>query len=123
MNREIKFRAWDKEHKHMDYFDSHKSGVRYAYGEFSVSSGWNSYDEPTWKENVNDKHKVMQFTGLKDSKGKDIYEGDIVKTPGAQILPVEIDYHGLGDSKFWSIGLESCEIIGNVFENPSLIKG
>ena len=53
--REIKFRAWDNRNKIMDIPDHIANGID------------------------GEKYQIMQYTGLKDNNGKEIYEGDIVK--------------------------------------------
>lgn len=74
--------------------------------------------------------KVMQFTGLTDRHGKEIYEGDIVKI-GSDLGKINYSekYSGFRVSKkgqgiylsdFNSAG--GCEVIGNIYENPKLIK-
>ena len=71
--REIKFRVWDKEDKNMsipfDIFDfsQDESGFKW-FGNTNVDD----------KENI----VILQFTGLKDKNGKEIFEGDIINHHG-----------------------------------------
>jgi uncharacterized phage protein (TIGR01671 family) len=109
--REIKFRAWDKKLKFM-YPDAFE------------------HPDYCFEDLLNDDiFEVMQFTGLKDKNGKEIYEGDIVKIPtNEKVFIVEWDTY------FWKIitkdkmnnaglGLKTTniEVIGNIYENPELL--
>lgn len=102
--RTIKFRAWDKWTKKM---------AQPKDGDFI---GWHS--PSNWK----DCYEVMQYTGLNDKNGKEIYEGDVV-----------MNNHGFKHLVEWteSYECEPCfsiskdvevEVIGNIYETPELIK-
>jgi uncharacterized phage protein (TIGR01671 family) len=130
--REIKFRAWNRTHNYMQDFNSHKSGILYSCGSFDVSSGYDSLDEPTFEDDTSEEWAIMQFTGLQDNSGVDIYEGDIVESD--YYLPdftekAEVRYE-LHDN-FGRFGFASGEqdafcygnltVIGNIHENKELL--
>jgi uncharacterized phage protein (TIGR01671 family) len=124
--REIKFRAWDTEEKRMVDFSNPKNGIEYCCGDFSVSSGWDSYDCPTYQGEVN--AIIMQYTGLKDKNGVEIYEGDVVHYPKSgdgEFVGVVI-FNDLSFIVEHDVG-GSCldsgfEVIGNIHENPELLE-
>lgn len=85
-----------------------------------------------------DPETVGQYTGLKDSKGKEIYEGDILRVPDLYETPenTETTYHveviefknfsfNLGNSPLgedYEYVSDECEIIGNIHDNPELLE-
>jgi len=68
---------------------------------------------------------LMQFTGLFDKNGKQIFEGDIIKNEYNEMSDVRFDngrfYYNKGIN-WGEIDSESVEVIGNIWENPELVK-
>lgn len=73
--------------------------------------------------------EIMQYTGLKDKNGKEIYEGDIVEGSTQDDYPRSVI--GFEDGSFviqqaplakWKVSHFELTIIGNIYENPELIE-
>ncbi len=104
--REIKFRAWID--NYMDY-------------------NWTDVD--TYTQSL---IKLMQYTGLKDKTGKEIFEGDIINAKAKEVENI----HSIDSIKWYPVqfatgqyyagsmpmhNLINLEIIGNIYENPELL--
>ena len=123
-NSRFKFRAWvprDKEMFHVRSILFDKELVALAYDED---------DEPGFFEHYDD-IVLMQYTGLKDKNGVEIYEGDIVTAD--TIFRCIVKYWDEGFSgyvlTFGADGWEGMladygglEVIGNIYENPELLE-
>ena len=130
-NREIKFRAWNKNIDHMYYlagFAIYGDGEfkdRFIALYFENDGGLAQYDR-----NI---IEILQYTGLQDKKGVDIYEGDWVKCHdnyyddipdfagyvdfdgGSFMIRTDISTH----YRLYDYGIE---VIGNIYENPELLE-
>ena len=120
MSREIKFRAWDSEQKKMaDSFGLSDIADSYDCGYF-VNYNFDGVDVAYEKPHIH----LMQFTGLKDKNGKEIYEGDVVVADvGYGTFNAEVKWmHAIQLYPFNHSDPSECEIIGNIYENPELLK-
>lgn len=124
--REIKFRAWDNTCKVMKYCDFEKLVYTDHSNDFRVMCNEGYLN--------NRPYPLMQFTGLKDKNGKEIYEGDILSnkdTDGNMVVnwcPISAGF--CLDKKGWmfshyfkeAVDANQCEVIGNIYENPELLN-
>nr|DAT86514.1 MAG TPA: YopX protein [Caudoviricetes sp.] len=127
MNREIKFRAWHKDLKKM-----------FKIGQITLEKG-------TWNFEPNDRDFIgmsipyqpsfvlMQYIGLHDKNGKEIYEGDILKSIQWNdiylVKQIRTAYYlcrkgknGFNKITTWN-NAEKSEVIGNIYDNPELLGG
>jgi len=110
--RETKFRAWNGERM--------KEVLTWGFNERFISTP----KETSPQEDL----KVMQYTGLKDKNGKEIYEGDIVEWESKRVgSPYGVNEISRAVVKFenqkWSPWLsEFMTVIGNIYENPELLS-
>ncbi len=123
--RQIKFRAWNKEKKQMFYVEEEEFGndttMKLTLGnEKQFRMMQNGYMFCHGGDSI-----LMQFTGLKDKKGKEIYEGDIIDGRYGKSEVRWSDNH-CGFIPFAypnnAPTEEECEVIGNIYENPELLN-
>lgn len=149
MNRQIKFRVWDTVNKEFSNFTNRDPFFSVSYGTIffwdRVKKEDGSYDGDIILKDTNNRFILQQYTGLQDKSGKEVYEGDIVKTISdymSTLLP-DISKYSAGEVSWWNEGFALCqktvgatriseyshcpccpsslEIIGNIFENPELL--
>ena len=128
--REIKFRAWLKEDKKMvnvETMDFTDKSIQYL----KRSEIINVY---ILRRESFDDVELMQYTGLKDKNGKEIYEGDIlffrdenmkyiVVWQDAAFIIKSIEIRKYSEKMYWLDDTEiCCEIVGNIYENKKLLE-
>ena len=115
MNREIKFRAWNEVSEKM-----------LNWNEFLNTNMKNTFIAPESTGLI-----LMQYTGLHDKNGKEIYEGDILKSIqwnniylvkyiGTAFYLCRKRNKGFNKITTWN-NTEKSEIIGNIYDNPELL--
>lgn len=150
MSREVKFRIWDKTSNRMLYqddferveLDTKNKMVSLVRSETIESSYVLDYEDGIEAE-------IMQYTGFKDAKGKEIYEGDILHVTKVSMCGVDkynlAEYNtdvkwedgafvikGDADVECYDTWLAAynnpdspqieIEVIGNIYENPELLR-
>lgn len=163
MSRKVLYRAWDKKCKVMlegfaIYSEGNEIGMSqsdaeefYTEGQIEQDMGGHFGSGDDWLFILND-FELLQWAGLKDKNGKDIYEGDIIREPfkdewdKTNFVSYEVFYHDndmaaehvgfqcnrthyhgslCGGSilmKFLPKYTSNMEIIGNIYENTELLK-
>ena len=125
--REIKFRAWDKEKKIIvDVYSINGTTNGSIFIEY-----YNNDDEKI--TSLFDDFEIMQYTGLKDKNGKEIYEGDVINNYGHKYVityiyggftlssPNDLNRYYEALAEPYATPMDESEIIGNRFENPELL--
>lgn len=121
---EIKFRAWDKAtRKVLEVIEIDFQGM-----EILVID----HDEQEAREAVHGHYELMQYTGLKDKNGVEIYEGDIIKYSNIYVSNYlwEVS-HGRAElvlknksaiKPLNDVNSIYLKVIGNIYEDPELLK-
>ena len=122
---ELKFRAWDRDNNLMFYSEDNQSDDFTFIGE---KDGLQFYhiDENRYLKDTNS--VLMQYTGLTDKNGVEIFEGDIITTDIDSIKGTLIYRYGCfqvkyGHEKYKSlINISYPEVIGNIYQHKHLLK-
>lgn len=105
-NDRFRFRAWSRSKMYNDDHIYHNGGFHHFLEDLNCV--------------------MMQWTGLHDRNGKPIYEGDILKQILTNAITMD-DFHGYrfmwGEDQLCRANAEYGEVIGNIHENPELLKG
>lgn len=132
MSRVIKFRAWDKTNNRMMIFDDfwpcdEYRSLAWRINEKSMTKNDGNY-RLDWDEEA---LELMQFTGLTDKNGKEIYDGDWLKDSlGRLHKMVWSDTEARFQLRFFEVDWQirhivdarTMEVIGNIYENPELLN-
>jgi len=125
-----KFKVWDK--KENQWFIKSED-LKLFIDEDGYLCGYLWDIEKGWNETDIDQNRyiIVWYTNLKDKQTKDIYEGDVIKIrdQGEELYIIENYETFFRDSGYyegemvedWS-SPECLEIIGNIYENPELLK-
>jgi hypothetical protein len=127
MSREIKYRAWLKEENKMvivETIDFSEKSIQYLEKNEII-------DAYLLRRMIFEDIELMQYTGIKNKNGLEIYEGDIIICKYGPEIMMEVKWI---DEGFRTLGKyngdnyvgyvkNSAEVIGNIYENPELLGG
>jgi len=126
--REIKFRIWCKQTEEMHTVER----MGFDDGELWYVEDEDRHTQPPYFMDRNDS-VLMQYTGLKDKNGREIYEGDILRLKAKKgyeylgdvgVIRMSYSAYVIGTStgEYLFIYFDEVEIIGNIYENPELLE-
>ncbi len=131
-----KLRAWDKEDERMRTVSSINFAHEVISCKFAELKPFDLVDEFSIDDVI-----LMQSTGLKDKNGIEIYEGDVIANQNKEpenwyVSHHEVVWHDTGfmgkqicssgsyiGLNYWTSGENGYVVIGNIYENPELLKG
>lgn len=122
--REIKFRGWHKEQKKM--YSAEEMGQDQLTLMPDGRGFANIHSTSTKLSQIDNNQQMipLQYTGLKDKNGIEIYEGDIVEWRNKHWYKVyfENGCYKADGYELESYAKEEIKIIGNIYENPELLE-
>ena len=135
--REIKFRAFLRSDQRLASgitlgYEKYPRGI-YEVMDLNLASEivtlWSEKEQTSFEVSLR-KVELLQYTGFKDKNGKEIYDGYIVREKYGVEIPMVVTWD---DAGFRTLGKhngeqyvgyvkDSCEVVGNIYENPELLK-
>jgi hypothetical protein len=133
MKQELKFRAWDNDYHKMVksiVCETFELGISFEGVVIGFEQENSTKDKPASVGIFPARFTPMQFTGLKDQSGKEIYEGDILNNLSGNKYKVVFEYGSFMKQhimEFHPTGLLSevnlsFWVVGNIYENPELLE-
>lgn len=134
--REIKFRAFLRSDQKLASgitlgYEKYPRGI-YEVMDLNLASEivmlWSEKEQTSFEVSLR-KVELLQYTGFKDKNGKEIYDGYIVREKYGVEIPMVVTWD---DAGFRTLGKhngeqyvgyvkDSCEVVGNIYENPELL--